>query len=854
MIDIEDVVGDLNTHQSFRLPSLAPGVELTDLPNFDDVTQHDVSETAQHDLWELEAERLVEAVTQMDSLRFEGSPDLASNSKYGYAILADLADRMWQSLSVATYDREDLLRRHKASLCNFERLHTSGDILKRLVSKEDDEDGGGKRMDDPPAAKGSHEDFFALVDYCTAVLARYLCFAVDGYSVHINIIAHMAKLSTKIKVVSADLSNSAQRSLRPKTRKPTRRVPAYIDPDTDSSTAPQEGSALSSTESSEECNDGAGSESSKEQGLDTDIIPAKDYSEHYTTVTRYHKVSQTQAPVVNSGKLSSSEATSKKGRLRILYFEKCRNYHRSLVELLEGVLSHFRGTKLTQAFSTSYEVCSMVYETGFERFRTLVFQDGEQNFSGTSDTNIVNYAGNAFYLLDQAFHHVRYNADRAQANRPTTGSQHGSDRESVGTMISWKYAVEASEDVPDSSHGQTPTRLELKSMSNVITLLVPLLLSEPSIVVNVSAFFGCIAYNKYMRQHSLPTNRAQTTSFSLVVYPQYTGHCSVSTSDHRSRQDLILSHDGPRSLSNALMRNNYLYSGHPTSPYRVETTNLATGPNGKTTGSATPEPNVLDQIQSRREELDCLGERMESWIYEEGGVMVKCKTYVASTMLSALLLAASGLAVGVTLGPRISAVDPFNLTTYCWALAAFVILVAKSVRVREWSWHDFLHCQVLCRSVSELASVTGIDEQLILAKLVQVERNSILETRGPFNKVFDGNKSADGFSIDRPIGMWAMLLSGLIMIEVESLDGRRLVCLDLRRGTKLGTVENQTKVYFQCLYSKQGEIPASTERTERREVLEEEGTNMKSQVQLKRGELTWTRALGLYSNKDAFFV
>lgn len=167
-----------------------------------------------------------------------------------------------------------------------------------------------------------------------------------------------------------------------------------------------------------------------------------------------------------------------------------------------------------------------------------------------------------------------------------------------------------------------------------------------------------------------------------------------------------------------------------------------------------------------------------------------------------------------------------------------------------WPWNDFLHGRVLCKSVSELSSVTGIDGQLILAKLLQDESISFLETRGPYNTVFRRH-SEDGFSIDRPISIWTMLLSGLIMIEVELARGRGLVCLDLRRGTKYGLIQNlgdpefiSDAKFIHCnrlLDSKDQDTYTHTH-------------DHPNKIRLAKANMAWLRARGFYGNKHAEFT
>lgn len=239
--------------------------------------------------------------------------------------------------------------------------------------------------------------------------------------------------------------------------------------------------------------------------------------------------------------------------------------------------------------------------------------------------------------------------------------------------------------------------------------------------------------------------------------------------------------------------------------------------------------------------------KMNTWVFEENGVMVRCKLYVWTLILLCSLLVGGGVSVGVSVGERIVAVDPFNITTYCWVLAAFLLLVAKNIRVQSWAWNDFLHGRVMCKSVSELSSVTGVKEQLILAKLLQDESISFLDTRGPYNTVFR-RKSKDGFSIGRPLSTWTMLISGLIMIEVESAHRRGLVCLDLRRGTYYKAIPNirtqTTRGQVEFIH-----CARLSDKKDRGAY----GDPNRVRLKVEQG-ITWMRILGFYGNQHAEFI
>jgi len=256
-------------------------------------------------------------------------------------------------------------------------------------------------------------------------------------------------------------------------------------------------------------------------------------------------------------------------------------------------------------------------------------------------------------------------------------------------------------------------------------------------------------------------------------------------------------------------------------------------------------------MESRNRKLAETHKLRDIWIYTEDAVGVPCGLYVWFVMLGAGILVAGGLVIGLTLKDRLVGVDPFNITVYAWALAAFKVLICKAALMETWSWSDFLHGRVKCRSVSELRAVTGINDQLIIAKLLHDEMDSMLRTRGPFNAIFlrRSEDGSGGFSIDVPIHNKTLLLSGLPMIKVETPLGHSLVCLDARRGTELSVVghrevgkntENLTCKNFKRL-AQEGPPDGKSTRQPRK-------------LPLKREKIEWRKVEGIYNVLDDTFV
>lgn len=231
----------------------------------------------------------------------------------------------------------------------------------------------------------------------------------------------------------------------------------------------------------------------------------------------------------------------------------------------------------------------------------------------------------------------------------------------------------------------------------------------------------------------------------------------------------------------------------------------------------------------------------QSWAIEERSIVVKRRLYVVMTMIACGILVVGGVLAGLLVGERIPGVDPFNIATFAWLLAAFITVMAKSLSVREWPWRDFLHGQVPCRSVSELQTVTGIGEQDILRYLLANDAYTILTTRGPYN-LFHTRRSDDGSSIDVKMELRTLITSGIVVFRVATHMGPALVCLDLRRG-----VEGRTSI-------RHVDGPREGERLlgcfDFPEAIDGE---LDVQLQTLSKPMTWTRILGVYDNLDKKF-
>jgi hypothetical protein len=789
--DPKEVFKIVTQHKRFSAESLGDGF-VENLPAFDDSTAYDINPETQDKLWYEEVKRLVGVVNNLQSAPvFTGTPRLANDSKEAYESLALLAGMVWSGMSICIHDNEAIFLEHLPLLHDKEDFETSKFALELLTETSSNDE-----QNNQIATLITREELFLFIDYLTAATARVFCTAMYGKEYHNQVLAILAVWSTKLKIVSTNLEGSAEASLQ---------------------------AAFSITKASP-------SQNSDAEGVQV-RSPSEDKTERTGSSEEWDGFIPGSQASGTSKDLDMGPETPENFLRRAYFIQRYRSRN-GVWKVFRSLLLSLRGhNRLMTTSRTVFEVCSMTYENGFNNFPTLIFQDRTECFIASSDSNVVDTGHAAFDLLNISVCQVdeRIRKERKQTSSTSNSSiniqRPGS---SVPTNLSWNH----SNSNPDAKLGveSEERRVYLESMNDIISILVPLQLSSPKVAKALYAYVRAVMFTASKTQRlddMVPYQRNKLKAFF-----------SLSTDEYQmlagERKDL-----GVSSLSKALMTREKLLASKQVGllSHKLTTTDL------KRTREELQQIRQEErtQIKKRQKEIEIANDRMSEWVFEENGVRVKCGLYVWTIVFICLVLVVSGIIIGLTVHTRVPGVDPFNITTYLWVMAGFIIYAAQSVRVENWVWRDFLLRRVLCRSISELHSVTRIDEQLILAKLLHDEDTSILKTRGPYNCPFL-RKSEDGFSIDKPLSMWTMLLSGLIMVQVQTPRGPALVCLDVRKGTS-GVIEEENmpteeEKYIYCDTLESHDKKRGTER----------------RLRLKYGQLGWHRVDGLYSGHDSVFV
>ncbi|PWW73151.1 hypothetical protein C7212DRAFT_284973 [Tuber magnatum] len=723
----------------------SPGTTTTDngrFPVYDDLSTYLVTEDQATTLLKLEIDRLVEVVENpRRPLRFSDAHFLNGGFQAGHQKLSTLSHSLLNTIYICSLDNDAITMK-----CNNSRLvskHKISECLRSLSQQptattdwaEAQNEATSSASGDPGGSDLG--TIYSLIDYVTAILARLMTQSAYGDYWHNNTLGVLAKWVAKAKVLLRDLPTCSSIALE------------------------NVGSMLDGTE-----------------GLGDGYFNEDEYEGKVLWNEKLRKLSEDAA-------------------IR----EYCR-HQRALRRVIETVLSYiFVSLRYLDSSGlplTSYDVCAIVYETGFEGFKALLFQDRDHQFSATSDLNNLNIAHSAFDILNQSLCDLRRHRGAPPGRGKTV--------QVPCATVEWRY----SEGEEQGHQESAPFKVELSNMEDIITVMVPLAATTPAFLASLNNFKDTI----YLSGDIGDEIRPYAESKFDASFRMFTSDFDNSN----SRGDALrLS----QAVSGGLFSRDTLIYGE-----RGDNNLQRTSAEGRS-----------------GESLQKITEDMGVWIYEESSVIVNCPDYVLAVLIAATCLVSGGLAIGFTVQTRLKGVDPFNITTYAWILAAFVVLVCKSMRVDEWSWRDFLLGRVRCRCVTELEVVTGIGSQLIMAKLLHDESRTNMITRGPYNAVFK-RKSQDGsgFSIDRPLSTQTMLLSGLTLLKVMTPTGHALVCLDGRRGTDIKVVEHRK------LDDKEHLVCEDITRPQLQ-------TLGQTSLPLRESKtLKWRKVQGVYNNLDAVFV
>ncbi|RBR07079.1 uncharacterized protein FIESC28_10825 [Fusarium coffeatum] len=400
-----------------------------------------------------------------------------------------------------------------------------------------------------------------------------------------------------------------------------------------------------------------------------------------------------------------------------------------LFRLLWHILTDMKTRNTRGRTTDEFEISATVFSAGSRGVSTLVYQNRPGHISGSSSSVAVAMYHRAFEIMMDTAASIK--KERTQAVQ-------------IEQVAQCTLSIGAGKSFPDQS-------FKIRSMADLISIMVIFSSVDPTLIEDMVPVCDTIRASTVLPV-IYSTVKCHASFASLKTIPPQVNRTILQ--DSRPLSESFILHSGNRILSG--------FRDRQTIPWNWSSNAIT--------------QKELHTSESMRRRISTSARR---WAVEDQAISVSCLGYTITVLTGCAILVLGGLMAGFFVGSRIDGVDPFNLTMFSWIVAAFIIVVCKSLRVAEWTWRDFLKGRVTCRSVHELASVTNLDEQGIIMHLLSSEHELPLKLRGPYNGVF-AKTGSEGFSVDIKPKMGTLFVSGLVILEVMMESGSALVCLDLR--------------------------------------------------------------------------
>ncbi|KAF2186507.1 hypothetical protein K469DRAFT_706494 [Zopfia rhizophila CBS 207.26] len=734
---VEKVLETVRAH--LRKHAEGTGDTSASQPKFDDLTLYDVSEAEENKLWECEVKRLIQTVKDMsEPLEFKNYGSfLQPDTKAAYEGLSTLADRLLVNLHICRQDNEVVFLQFSEKKYGASAHTNSERVLERFV------DNAKVSMEDSKEAtisKSTMISYFALVDYITAVAARFAVLGADHDTWQRRALSGLAKYSAKLKVLSRNSEAYALRSIDVGKRFTTERNVMRTF-------------GISRV------------------GVETNLgerAPVMGLGGNEAIFDSPHGfVPWNRNNHDHSGRAKELEALLQQGDpAEDFYFSDIAFVFHWTSSTLFSMVQRLKTSSLSGFPVDGFDICSVVYKRGTSDSPLPIFihQDRDGEISGSSYLNFIKHAYAGFALVQQAVDEIQ----KRKADGKGLGRDEltGKDPRS-GTYIMAQKREGSEEDMDETAKAPL---IPLTTLAEVVTVMVPLLFTDPIVVRELQSSLRLLGELLSIDVEEKLTPRS----------PDFTAAVSLRTNTFELLSSSCLRESDFRSLSMSLVVHRDRQIPHPKVPANTDAWS-------KTSKELIRQR--LREVHQRRERLIKEG---REWDIEETSVRVQCPQYVYTVLTICGILVAGGLTSAFTMGQRVRGVDPFGIATFSWVVAGFIVVVSKSIRVNDWPWRDFLLGRVTCRSLSELQAVTGLNDQDLLLYLLTKESENVLITRGPYNKMFT-RKGDSGFSIDIKPEMRTLFSSGVIFVKVSMSDGSALVCLDLRRGAEKRDVRTEIR-------------------------------------------------------------
>jgi hypothetical protein len=180
-----------------------------DLPKFDDITKYGLEEEKEQQFWELETKRLFRIFEdESAAIVFQAPQDINLASKQNFDLIAKAADLLMTNIWICKHDCYILYYEHCTGLLNAKEYAKARKILSRESSKNESQTSDNEKRDTL-----IRQIYFSLVDYVTAVLVRFSLHEDRTEFWYTRCVASLARHAAKLKYLAIDTRDFLEMSI-----------------------------------------------------------------------------------------------------------------------------------------------------------------------------------------------------------------------------------------------------------------------------------------------------------------------------------------------------------------------------------------------------------------------------------------------------------------------------------------------------------------------------------------------------------------------------------------------------------------------------------------------------------------
>lgn len=398
----DDVFAAANLHELFSHGE----VVITDLPKFDDPTNYGLSADKEKDLLKLEIRRLIKDVKSDAPLLFNSGNILNSTKLEIFRTISDIADQIACNLSIISHDNQLILFENSRLNAQVGMAAKMFREARQSLRKRFQPNNKVKSMV-PVHIKPEADNtkvYFALVDYLTSTVGRVLLHAATSKTWRNSILAILGRWSVKLKALNFDPAKYALQALA----------------------------------------DG--------EGIVEQLNASEDIEKTRVLKIYTHNNDEDNVEDAAFGLHDNSDATQ-------LYYIFCGSSRSSLHSILFSATISLYSDKSFLTEPSTFEVCSLVYETGHSRSLALLAGDRSGDVCATSDKEYVHYSYIAMKLL---FDNLE--ALKKKQRPPITEGQ---------AVINWQWLEKRKEQMLIEETFKTSEADDIVSMLPLLSLSYP---------------------------------------------------------------------------------------------------------------------------------------------------------------------------------------------------------------------------------------------------------------------------------------------------------------------------------------------------------------------------------------------